>query len=372
MDSQTVELEVGGKDYAGIRKRFRHYPQIDCPTFDEFLQKNPMFLVWPALLTLAMHLTVQNSEWVQNYMAVNEMQVFGFWPAVQLTIYSIMAVFATHGFIVAYQAQLQPHKVQKDLPYEFAADVTATRSVACLLFHMTYMALPIRPMSKTWVEFVIGYVCICMLNDAWFGAVHYVCHQFPAVYKFGHKTHHMNKTPNVFSAYFMESLQSMFQEHIPSIVVVFFCPVPLDVFLFYYYYGVLGSFLEHCGYEVDDMEIPLTRGKVKLGHVLQALGPLSLILGGQTTSMHDWHHEQFYGNYWLSYAYLDKLFGTYKGGTREERLADSPLVAKLNGSANAKDQKPKLDPKLGKGYSTDIEKAEPACGYTEATHCEGD
>merc|ERR550514_993787 len=107
----------------------------------------------------------------------------------------------------------------------------------------------------------------------------------------------MNKTPNAFSAYFMESIQHMLQEHAVVLPVVFFCPVPLDVFYFYFYFGAIGSFLEHVGYEVDDLEIPLTRGKVKLGHILTVLSPLGLILGGQTTSMHDWHHEQFYGNY---------------------------------------------------------------------------
>jgi len=97
-------------------------------------------------------------------------------------------------------------------------------------------------------------------------------------------------------------------------------PVPMTSFLLYQYLGAPLSMIEHSGYNMGELPLPLVGGlhvpllgKPCLGHICTILGGgLSVILGSQTIEMHDYHHEKFFGNYGLSYSYLDKLLGTYK------------------------------------------------------------
>ena len=108
-----------------------------------------------------------------------------------------------------------------------------------------------------------------------------------------------------------------YQSHLllEQLVVLIACAagLPRDVFDFYIYYGTLGTYIEHCGYELGTMKLPLlpiTFGQLSTALSFYAVG----LLEGVNAAEHDWHHEKFTTNYALSFKYLDKLFGSYHPG----------------------------------------------------------
>ena len=66
------------------------------------------------------------------------------------------------------------------------------------------------------------------------------------------------------------------------------------------------------GHDVGSVKLPLV--PFTWEQLATLLSPWGLVLGSETTAMHDWHHEKFTKNYALSFKYLDYLFGTYHPG----------------------------------------------------------
>jgi sterol desaturase/sphingolipid hydroxylase (fatty acid hydroxylase superfamily) len=181
---------------------------------------------------------------------------------------------------------------------------------------MVYALVPMRvpaadeTWSKTIVDFLIGYSILLLGGDAYFYLVHRAFHTV-SLYRKTHKTHHTWKHPLSFSAYYIASHTHMIQEHFFSIPCLLFLPVPMSAFMFWEYYGVPAAQMQHSGFLLDELRVPFCRF-LKLGHIMTAAGlGWSLVLGSQTISDHDHHHEHGTGNFALSYRYLDKIFGTY-------------------------------------------------------------
>jgi len=104
---------------------------------------------------------------------------------------------------------------------------------------------------------------------------------------------------------------------------------------------------EHAGHDMDSLKLPLV-GKlgVTWGVLSTALSPWSLLLGGESTAEHDWHHEKFTTNYSLSFKYLDKLLGTYHPGRKAgeaikpkvRAVLEAPLCSAKKGLGTDEDQ----------------------------------
>ena len=141
---------------------------------------------------------------------------------------------------------------------------------------------------------------------------HRVAHENKWAYKFFHKLHHLNKHPNCFGAYFV-SYQSHVLLEQSVVLVACFAGLPRDVFIFFLYWGTLGTYIEHCGFELGSLKLPLL--PFTFGHLSMVLSFYAVgVLEGVSVAEHDWHHEKFTKNYSLSFKYLDKLFGTYHQG----------------------------------------------------------
>jgi len=107
-----------------------------------------------------------------------------------------------------------------------------------------------------------------------------------------------------------------YQSHIVlEQLVVFILAVaglPRDVFVFSMYWGTIATYIEHSGFELGSMKLPLV--PLTIGHLSTLLSLPTAWLEGVNVAEHDWHHEKFTTNYSLSFKYLDKIFGTYHPG----------------------------------------------------------
>lgn len=292
-----------------------------------FFRQNP----WFPLPFVCLAVVVHGLTWVPQlaeFFRERDMQPWGLLAAGQLCIFSILCGFAIHGFICVYHDTLckMGLKIQKDNEYECGNEVAAVRSSLVNASQLVYAVLPIRMGPSTFWQFVVGVVILNILQDIWFFVAHYAFH-LPLFYKRFHKCHHTWKQPTAFAAYYITSYTHMIQEHLITIPVVMFLPVPLSSWLFYQYMGTPGAMIQHCGFDLSRLKMPFC-GPLKFGHILTLLNPLTLILGGQTIAMHDYHHETFQGNFALTYKYLDMLFGTYIDPSKAEKRADisAPLV----------------------------------------------
>jgi len=110
--------------------------------------------------------------------------------------------------------------------------------------------------------------------------------------------------------------------------------MPVDVFTFYMAHGYLGTLLQHAGYDLSEMKLPLipvTFGNIETAVSFYAVGWLQ----GLNAAEHDWHHEKFTTNYALSFKYLDKLFGSYHPGRVPGEATAVVLKAKRPENARA-------------------------------------
>jgi len=286
-------------------------------SIERFFRKNPYFLV-PWMILSGLLYATRFEPHLAEYFAARGMEPFGFHAAAQLTIYAVLCNFAVHGWIAVHHDDLveKGMKIEPHVPYDWkCADAAVRSTLVIIVGMMTYAFVPMRMApAETWVaaivQFILGYAALLIVCDASFFFVHYMWHT-PRFYKHTHKTHHTWKHPTAICAYYITSGSAMIQEHAATIPLMMFCPVPLSAFLFYQYYGIVGSMVQHCGFSLEELRVPFC-GPLKLGHIMTVCGlGLSFVLGGQTTGMHDYHHETFQGNFQLSYSYLDRLFGTY-------------------------------------------------------------
>mmetsp|Transcript_20583 Transcript_20583/g.55485 ORF Transcript_20583/g.55485 Transcript_20583/m.55485 type:complete len:239 (+) Transcript_20583:528-1244(+) len=216
--------------------------------------------------------------------------------------------FAVHGFVVTYERDINiGYKVQPDKPLQRDPAAVATRSSAAILTELAYVTLPVLPNSSGWLHFTATLIVFHLVWDAIFFVAHGTMHRVPKLYKFFHKTHHTVKDPNCFVAYFV-TYQSHFLLEQAIVIGCAMTFVPRDVLLFTLYTGTFGTFLQHAGFELGHIKVPLT--PITLDHVLSALSWYAPLFGSMSTTHHDWHHEKFFSNYALSFTYLDRLCGS--------------------------------------------------------------
>jgi len=254
---------------------------------------------------------------LQAYFDNHGMELFGFTEAAKLTIWCILCSYALHGFIAVNYDEFvgQGLKVVGHASYNWkCGDASIRSSLIYTVGMMTYALVPMRMASADTTvlaikDFVVGYAILLVAGDAWFTCCHVAFHS-KALYKHTHKTHHTWKHPVSFAAYYIASHTHLIQEHLISLPVMLFCPVPCSAFMFWEYYGAPSAQMQHSGFSLEKLRIPYIR--IQVGHVMDVCGLcLGHILGSQSTANHDHHHEHFHGNFQLSYSYIDRLMGTY-------------------------------------------------------------
>lgn len=300
----------------GDGKTTTELPVMKIKDLESFYREHWIsFIVWPAL-NAAMLRMLWLVPCIRAHFDANDITMWGFTGSLHYTTTSLLLTFAFHGFVCAYSDFLQPGlKVQDRKAYNTKPAAMATRQTAVLLTELVYGALPLRPTSVSWFEFGQALVVFSVVWDLWFFGAHLFCHHYGWAYMLLHKTHHSCNEPNCFGAYFVEYASHIIMEQ-AVVVVCCISFVPRDAFLFYIYFGTFGTCVEHCGFDIGGLKIPLL--PITLGQVTTALNPFGLLLGSMETEYHDWHHEKFIGNYALSFTYLDRLFGTFNPGRREK------------------------------------------------------
>jgi len=308
---------------SGIEKPIEKPIDNEKPSVERFVMANKFFFV-PWMILVALLYSMRYVPQLEAHFAAHGMEPLGFASAAKLTVWCILCSYAIHGWIAVNEKELneQGLKVLKDVKYNFQSGDASIRSSFVFLFGMmAYALVPMRMMlAKTWcmaiLEFLMGYVILLVLGDAWFFCCHYSVHSRSAMasglYKLCHKTHHKWKHPVSFSAYYITSGYHLVQEHVFTIPCMMFLPIPYSAFFFYQYYGVPAAMMQHSGFNLDELRVPFCES-LKLGHLLTVCGlGLGYILGSQSTADHDLHHETFFDNYQLSYTYLDRIAGTYR------------------------------------------------------------
>lgn len=276
---------------------------------EEFYKLYPSFIWGPCLVAGFLYGLYFIPE-VKEYFENNDMKPLGFQAALHYTGFAILASYAFHGWCVTHA----PHKlkIQSGKPYEISPNAMAVRSTAALVTELVYTFLPLSPASDSVLKFAMWMAIVAVYWDAHFYCAHRYVHENKAAYRFFHKTHHLCKAPNCFGAYFVT-----YQSHILlEQVVVFIMAIlgmPKDVFYVTMYWGTIGTYIEHAGFELGTMKLPLL--PLNLGHLSSLINfSTSWVLAGVNVAEHDWHHEKFFENYSLSFKYLDKIFGTYHPG----------------------------------------------------------
>ncbi|CAE8699193.1 unnamed protein product [Polarella glacialis] len=303
-------------------------------SLEKFFKENQYFFL-PWVCLACVQLAVFQTPCIAAWCDRQGLEPLGAQSVIQMTVFAIMAQYVVHGALAVYHDSLvsQGLKIQ-DKPYIFRAEEVATRSSVLIMASMTAYALtPMNHGEASLLEIFIGYSILSLLHDAWFYMVHRAAHT-QQLYALIHKTHHKWKQPMAFSAYFIRSPSQMLQEHACIIPCMVLLPVPVYSFLLYQYIGAPLSMLEHCGFRVGELTLPVLGlvnlpyfGYLKLEHLMTVLGGgLSLIFGSQTVEDHDYHHLNFHGNYALSFSYLDRIFGTYVEQSQSKSTADEALL----------------------------------------------
>jgi hypothetical protein len=244
-------------------------------TLEAFYCKHPSFLWGPLLVAAFLYATTTHIPAVVDYLRAQEMTQFGWTSAWQYTAFAVIASYAFHGFCTTHA----PHqlKVQAAYDYQVKPDAMAIRSTAALLTSLIYTFMPFAPSTFVWWQFAAWTAALSVYWDAHFYAAHRFCHENKTAYRFFHKTHHLCKEPNCFGAYFVT-----YQSHIvlEQLVVAMFAAagMPRNVFLFTLYWGTIGAFVEHSGFELGDMKLPL---------IPMTFGQLCSLMGASTSWLLD-------------------------------------------------------------------------------------
>lgn len=286
---------------------------------EAFLRQNPyFFLPWVCLacVQLAIFRLPPIAAWCDE----KGLELLGAKSAIHLAAFAFIMQFAIHGALTVYHDRLEAQGLKlQNKPYPFqATEPTMRASFVIAVSMLAYGLTPMKHGDASMLDIFIGYSMLLLIHDAWFYMVHRVAHT-KHFYALIHKTHHKWKQPMAFAAYFIRSPSQILQEHACIIPCMVCLPIPVYSFLLYQYIGAPMSMLEHCGFQIDELPLPFLGmvelpyfGHLKIKHLMTLLGGgWSLILGSHSVEHHDYHHLNFHGNYGLSYAYLDKLFGTY-------------------------------------------------------------
>merc|ERR1719330_285982 len=252
------------------------------------------------------------------------MEPYGVHNTAMYTGFAILLAYATHGWFVTHvnqKVQFQrfdsPTDIKAGLPPKRYVDreppaEAAVRTAAALLTSMiVYTFVPFAPATFSFCSFVGWTMAFSIYWDFHFFIVHKAAHESRWMYTHVHKLHHTHKQPGPFTAYFVTYISHFLTEQ--SVVLIGAAAgLPRNVFTWIMWYGTLATYIEHCGHDIADVKLsplPITYGQLGL-----LLNPWTLLLGSQSTAMHDWHHEKFTTNYALSFGYLDKLLGSYHPG----------------------------------------------------------
>ena len=247
---------------------------------ESFYKAYPSFIWGPLLFSSVLYAATAHIPSIRNYREVHQMEYYGFHNALQYTVFAILSSYAFHGWCATHA----PHslKLQSDKAYEVSPSAMAVRSTAALLTQMVYTFLPLSPATTTWVQFSLWTAVFAVYWDAHFYVAHRWAHENKAAYRFFHKTHHMNKEPNCFGAYFITYQSHILLEQI-VVVLVASIGLPVDVFNFYMYWGTIGTYIEHSGFEVGLMKLPFI--PVTFGQLCKIISfPTSWLLDGEFLS----------------------------------------------------------------------------------------
>lgn len=278
----------------------------------------PSLLIGPAVASLAL-----GALWTlpsfAAFASVRGIEPWGWAPALQYTVFAILLSFGFHGAVSTF--------VEDDLKLQATPRTplrsTATRSTAVLLTSLVYTALPLRPVSASWWEFLWTCALYAVFWDAEFYTLHRLSHRYGWMYRTVHKLHHTIKDPNCFTAYYVTYASHFLLEQAPTIAccIAF---LPRDAFIFSIYLATLSTYVDHGGFDVKDKKL---FGELTFGQVLTFLYANVAPLGLVETCHHDYHHERFNYNYSLYFTYLDKLFGTYHQGRTAPAKAAASTAA---------------------------------------------
>lgn len=222
-------------------------------SLEGFYKKHPSF-IWGPILVSALLYGLSSISVFKEYMNANSMQFFGFEAALHYTVYAILASYAFHGWCTTHAPRRL--KIQSAKEYEVSPDAMAARSTAALLTELIYAFMPIGPNSTSWMHFFVWTAIVAIYWDAHFYAAHRYVHENKAAYRFFHKTHHLCKEPNCFGAYFVT-----YQSHVvleqSVIFILAMAGLPRDVFVFTMYWGTILTYVEHSGYELSCVKLPI-------------------------------------------------------------------------------------------------------------------
>ena len=115
---------------------------------------------------------------------------------------------------------------------------------------------------------------------------HRLMHQ-PALYRRYHKQHHEFKAPIALAASYAHPVEHALVNVLPLWLGPVLCRSHLLTVYIWFVAAVVGTQLHHCGYRFPLMHVPMD----------------------EQPNFHDFHHENFQGNYGLL-TVLDRLHGT--------------------------------------------------------------
>ncbi len=259
--------EKGSSHWRGMNAAVASHPI----TLDDFYKQNPSFVWGPLFVAALLYGSTNYIPVITNYMGRNQMEYFGWTAAWQYTIFAIVSSYAFHGFCTTHAPpQL---KVQASTPYQVQPDAMAIRSTAALLTELVYTFLPLSPSTYVGWKFAAWTATLAIYWDAHFYIAHRFCHEHKAAYRFFHKTHHLCKEPNCFGAYFVTYQSHVVLEQV-VVGIMAVAGLPRNVFVFSLYWGTIGTYVEHSGFELGAMKLPL---------LPLTFGQLSRLLGASTS-----------------------------------------------------------------------------------------
>lgn len=227
---------------------------------DDFYKAHPSFL-WGPILAAAFLRGLAFVPQLASYFEAHQMEPFGFESALHYTAFAIIASYAFHGWCSTHA----PHrlKIQSGFGYEISPRAMAVRSTATLLTELVYAFLPLARRPASWLQFAAWTAVFGVYWDAHFFFAHRYVHENQAAYQFFHKTHHLCKEPNCFGAYFVTYQSHILMEQL-VVWIMALAGLPRTVFVFVMYWGTIGTFVEHSGFELGEVKLcnflPITFG----------------------------------------------------------------------------------------------------------------
>ena len=165
---------------------------------DAFWREHPSFIWGPCVLAALVKGCTMIPQ-VAAYISANEMMPYGFYSALEYTVFAVILSYAFHAFVIIHvtpNRKLQDHNMYNQKPHTMAA-----RSTAAICTELVFAVYPMAPSSKSWIHFWAATAALAVFWDAWFYVAHRIAHENKWAYKFFHKTHHLNKHSNCFGGY---------------------------------------------------------------------------------------------------------------------------------------------------------------------------